>query len=103
VHPPHQLNFITFNNHNNHHHHHPCSQDSLVFTTMASNTFLPSGPQPDYHRMSQLHEDLANKTRKIPNAPQFRTGREILDTLTELEKAFNRLKQRLNGKLNKLE
>jgi hypothetical protein len=74
---------------------------------MSGTANSPLGPQPDYYRISQYHQGLADETLKIPNTPSFNRDRSILEALERLNAAVERLDgkldtavQRLDGKLD---
>ena len=83
----------------------------LSWPTMANNIQNPPGPQPDFHLISQTHQNLAgghqnlagdhqtlaNELGKIPNLPQFQDPNVILDQLQQINDRLGGMNTRLDG------
>jgi hypothetical protein len=77
----------------------PTFLSSLVFIIMAQTTnYLPS-PQPNYHRLSQIHREFADELTKMSNTPQSDIGR-TLDRMNEKLNEVNTAVQKLDGKID---
>jgi hypothetical protein len=72
---------------------------SLVFMIIAQTTNYLPGPQPNYHRLGQIHRKLADELIKMPNTPQSDIGR-TLDRMNEKLNEINTAVQRLDGKID---
>ena len=63
---------------------------------MASTTINLLGLQPDFLRLSQIHNEIANEMIKFPNIPRFDPHNAILQTLEGLSRKFDTLSERIN-------
>jgi peptidoglycan hydrolase CwlO-like protein len=66
---------------------------------MAQTTNHSPGPQPNYHRMGQIHRELPDELTKISNTPQSDIGR-TLDRMNEKLNEVNTAVQQLDGKID---
>jgi hypothetical protein len=53
------------------------------FSIMAELVDNPLGLQPDFHRVSQAHRNLADEMQKFPNIPQLNAVDTILAAINE--------------------
>jgi hypothetical protein len=58
--------------------------------------------QPDFGRVSQYHQGIAEEMQYIQNIPQFNAGTAILDRLEVMSTDFNGKFDVLNGKFDAL-
>jgi uncharacterized phage infection (PIP) family protein YhgE len=77
---------------------------------MTNNVQNPPGLQPDFHLISQTHQNLAgghqtlaDELGKIPNLPQFHDSNVILDQLRRINDRLDGMNDRLDGMSDRLD